>query len=101
MKLEKVKDDVIIVEAVKRLKKKIEKQTGIDLDFGEMIIKIHDGSFNSFEFELRGRCFSKKSDNFSKFLLRNMGTHKILVFHSYNNMLTSLEVNSNTYEPSQ
>ena len=60
MKLEKVKDDIIIVEAVERLKKKIEKQTGVDLDFGELIIKIHDGSFNSVEFELRGRCFSKK-----------------------------------------
>jgi hypothetical protein len=60
MKLEKIKDEVIIEEAVARLKEKVKKRTGIDLEYGDLIITLYQGACKKVEFNLRGRCFNKK-----------------------------------------
>ena len=60
MNLEKIKDEVIIEEAVARLKEKVKERTGIDLDYGDLIITLYQGTCKKVEFNLRGRCFDKK-----------------------------------------
>jgi hypothetical protein len=60
MKLENIKDEIIIEEAVSRLKEKVKKSTGIELEHGDLIITLYQGACKKVEFNLRGRCFNKK-----------------------------------------
>ena len=60
MKLSEFRDELIIEEAVARLKSRVKKCSGIDFNFGDLVFTLHDGVCKKIEFGVEGRCFIKK-----------------------------------------
>ena len=60
MDISNVSSDLIIQEAIKRLRERVQETTGIKLKYGDFKISFHDGVCQNVQFEVRGRCYSKK-----------------------------------------
>jgi hypothetical protein len=57
MNIKKIKDDYLFQEVIERLMNKVKQQTGMNINFGNLTINIHNGQCVSIDYSVKERCF--------------------------------------------